>query len=487
MYELTLVALGLPLATAVLSLAVRRPGPLKALNIAGSLLTGGAAAGLVAGVLRDGPFARGPLYIDALSALMLLVVGLLAVTATLFSLSYMEQEIAEGHFRASVLPRYYALLQIFVFTMVSVLVVENLGLMWVCVEATTLASTLLVAFYFNRSALEAAWKYVMVCNVGILLALLGTIMLYYAQVNVGGGLPLSRTDLMAMSSQLDPLLVKLAFVFILIGYGTKAGLAPMHTWLPDAHSQAPSPISGLLSGALLSCAMYALVRNAGVIRGTLGSEYVQTALLGFGLLSVAVAIPFILVQHDIKRLLAYSSVEHIGIVSFGLGLGTPLAVYGATFHILNHAVVKSALFYLAGIISQQYRTKQMLRIRGLFAALPAVGAMFMIAVLAIVGTPPLNIFLSKFAIVAAAFEGGRPLIGGLLLLLLAGVFAGMLYYTGKMVFGTAPANFQASPIGRPALIAVAVSLGLATVTGFYLPPWLHELLTQAAAIAAGRI
>lgn len=487
MYELTLMALGLPLATAALSLAVRRPGPLKMLNVAGSLLTGGAAGALVAGVLKDGPFARGPLYIDALSALMLLVVGLLAVTATLFSLSYMEREVAEGHFRAAVLPRYYALLQIFVFTMIGVLVVENLGLMWVGVEATTLASTLLVAFYFNRAALEAAWKYVMVCNVGILLALLGTIMLYYAQTNVGGGSPLSRTDLMAMSGQLDPLLVKLAFVFILIGYGTKAGLAPMHTWLPDAHSQAPSPISGLLSGALLSCALYALVRNAGIVRGTLGCDFVQTALLGFGLLSVAVAIPFILVQHDIKRLLAYSSVEHIGLVSFGLGLGTPLAVYGATFHILNHAVVKSALFYLAGIVSQQYRTKQVLRIRGLFAALPAAGAMTMLAVLAIVGTPPFNIFLSKFAIVAAAFEGGRPLLGGLLLLLLAGIFAGMLYYTGKMVFGTAPASFQAAPVGRPAFIAVAASLAWATVTGFYLPPWLHELLTQAAAIAAGRV
>ena len=358
MYELTLVALGLPLATAGASLAVRRPGPLKMLNMTGSLLTAGTLFALVAGVLQGGPFAAGWVYLDALSALLLLVVGLLSLTATLFSLSYMDREAAEGHVRPGTLRWYYALLQAFTFTMVAVLVVENLGLMWVGVEATTLATTLLVAFYFNRSALEAAWKYVMVCNVGILFALLGTILLYYAQTSAGGGgAALSRTALLAAGGQLDPFLVKLAFVFILIGYGTKAGLAPMHTWLPDAHSQAPSPVSGLLSGALLSCALYVLIRNFGVVQPVLGGGFMQAALLLFGLLSVAVAVPFMLVQHDVKRLLAYSSVEHIGIVTFGLGLGTPLAIYGAVFHILNHAVAKSALFYLCGIISQQYGTK----------------------------------------------------------------------------------------------------------------------------------
>ncbi len=482
MYELTLIALGLPLATAAASLAARRAGLVKVLNIAGSLLTCGAAFALTAGVLRDGPFAYKWVYLDALSGLLLVVVGLLTFTATLFSLSYMDEEVAEGRVRPGLLPRYYALLQLFAFTMLAVLTVENLGLMWVGVEATTLASTLLVAFYFNRPALEAAWKYVMVCNVGILFALLGTILLYYAQLSAGdGGAALSLAALAGASGRLDPFLVKLAFVFILIGYGTKAGLAPMHTWLPDAHSQAPSPVSGLLSGALLSCALYVLIRNLGVVTAVLGGGFAQAGLLLFGLLSVAVAVPFMLVQHDIKRLLAYSSVEHVGIVSFGLGIGTPLALYGAAFHILNHAVAKSALFYLAGIISQRYGTKQVMRIRGLLAAMPATGAMFLTAVLAIVGTPPLNVFFSKFAIVAAAFAAGRPVLGALLLLLLAGVFAGMMYYTTRMVFGAAPAGAAAGRTGACGLAAVALSLLWVAGTGLYLPPWLDGLLTKAAA------
>lgn len=482
MYELIVLALGLPVVTAAASLATRRRGLLKVMNVVGSLATCGLVFALAAGVLQNGPYAGGWLFVDALSALLLVVVGLLTFTATLFSASYMDAEADEGHVRPGLLGGYYALLQLFAFTMLAVLAVENLGLMWVGVEATTLASTLLVAFYFNRSALEAAWKYVMVCNVGILFALLGTILLYYAQLSAGGGgAPLSRAALEALSGRLDPFLVKLAFVFILIGYGTKAGLAPMHTWLPDAHSQAPSPVSGLLSGALLSCALYVLIRNLGIVTAVLGGGFVQAALLLFGMLSVAVAVPFMLVQHDIKRLLAYSSVEHIGIVSFGLGIGTPLALYGAAFHILNHAVAKSALFYLAGIISQRYRSKHVMRIRGLFAAMPAVGTMFLVAVLAIVGTPPLNVFFSKFAIVAAAFAAGRPVLGAVLLLLLAGVFAGMMYYTTRMVFGAAPGGLSPRAPGACALAAAGLSLAWVVGTGLYMPPALDELLTRAAA------
>lgn len=487
MQELILLALVLPLASGVATMFVRQNLALKSLNIFGSLLTGGTLLWIVGKVTADGAFASDWLYVDALSALLLLVVGLLSVTATLFSASYMEQELAEGRIKPVMLQRYYALLQLFIFTMISVLVVENLGLIWVGVEATTLATTLLVAFYFNRSALEAAWKYVMVCNVGILFALLGTILLYYTQVSVAGaGSALSWTALKAVSGQLDPVMVKLAFVFLLIGYGTKVGLAPMHTWLPDAHSQAPSPISGLLSGALLSCAFYALIRNLLVVEGALGPLFIQYALLAFGLFSVVVAIPFILIQHDVKRLLAYSSVEHMGIVAFGLGLGTPLAVYGAALHILNHAVAKSALFYLAGVVSQQFGTKHVMRIRGLFTAMPGIGAMFFIAVLAIVGTPPFNIFLSKFTVVTAAFDAGHPVLGGLLLLLLAGVFAGMLYYATRMVFGAAPGHFRRRPIGMPGQVAILLSIAWIIVTGIYLPSWLQQLLEQVAVIVAGR-
>ncbi|MBP2655441.1 MAG: dehydrogenase (quinone) [Firmicutes bacterium] len=488
MEELIYAALALPLLVGALSMIIAENSAIKVLNISGSLLTGGILLCITGKVVVSGVFASSFMYVDALSALLLLVVAFLSITATLFSASYMDNELARGRVKLSALKRYYALLQLFIFTMIGVLVVENLGLMWVGVETTTLASTLLVAFYFNRSALEAAWKYVMVCNVGILFALLGTIMLYYTQVGVAGTetAALSWTALRAISTQLDPMLVKLAFVFILIGYGTKAGIAPMHTWLPDAYSQAPAPVSGLLSGALLSCVLYVLIRNLVIIQAALTTSFVNYALLAFGIFSVAIAIPFILIQHDIKRLLAYSSVEHVGIVTFGLGIGTHLAAYGVVLHILNHAVVKSVLFYLVGIIGQQYGSKQLSRIRGMFAVLPGIGAMFILAMLAIVGTPPLSIFMSKFTIVLAAFEAGWPVLGSLLLLLLAGVFAGMMFYSTRMVFGTAPRRFVRTSIGKSAIMAVSCSMLWIIITGVYLPPWLQQLLEQAALLVARR-
>jgi hydrogenase-4 component F len=435
----------------------------------------------------SGPFRQGFLYVDALSAVLLLVVAILNFTANLFSISYMEKEVWDGHISVKMLSRYYGLCQVFVFTMIGVLVVENLGLMWVAVEATTLSSALLVAFYFNRSALEAAWKYVMVCTVGICMALLGTILLYYAQVSAAGpgSEALSWLALRQMQGMLDPALAKLAFVFIVIGYGTKVGLAPMHTWLPDAHSQAPSPVSGLLSGALLSCAAYALIRNVIVLQGSLPQHFVQYVLIGFGLLSVCIAVPFIMVQHDLKRLLAYSSVEHMGLILFGFGLNTQLAIYGALLHIINHALVKSSLFYSAGVITQEYHTKHMARIRGLLSTMPVVATLFVMSVLAITGTPPFNIFISKFTIIYAAFQDGKAGLGVIILLLMAAIFAGMVYYCLSMVYRSKPFHMEQVKVGKPALLAMGMSVCLALVAGFYLPPWLHNMLSQAAMVVKG--
>ena len=489
MEELIIISLALPVVTGIATMLIRQEMAVKTLNIAGSIATGALLIWISFKVSANGPFSSGWMYVDALSALLLLVIGLLSITSTLFSLSYMDRELAEGRIRQKVFRRYYALLQFFILTMIGLLVVENLGLMWVGVEATTLVSTLLVAFYFNRSALEAAWKYVMVCNVGILFALLGTILIYYTQVSTGKMTPdlaLSWSALKAVSGQLDPTMIKLAFVFILIGYGTKMGLAPMHTWLPDAYSQAPSPIGGLLSGALVSCAAYALIRNLIVVQGALGVGFINYALLAFGLFSIGIAIPFILIQHDIKRLLAYSSVEHMGIVAFGLGIGTPLAAYGTVWHILNHSVVKSALFYIVGLISQQYGTKQIARIRGLVVTMPLLGGLFIIAVLAILGTPPLSVFMSKFTIVLAAFEADKPMLGVAVLLMLAGIFAGMMYYCIRMLMGEPHGRFEPKPVGFAALAAIVMSVLWIIVTGLYLPPWLGTILEQAAEIVAGR-
>ena len=482
------MTLFLPIATGLVSMFQITTVAIKAVNLTGSMLISSSLVAIVYKVTVDGAFSYKMLYVDHLSAVLLSILAVLTATSMLFSLSYMEKDLANGHITFIMLRRYYGLLNVLIFTLISVLTVGNLGLMWVAVEATTLASAFLVAFYFNHSALEAAWKYIMVCTVGICLALLGTTLLYYAQVSVVGSdlNALNWLELKRISMELDPTIVKLAFVFILIGYGTKVGLAPMHTWLPDAHSQAPAPISALLSGVVLSCAAYAILRNLIVVQSVINHEFLQYLLIGFGTFSIAIAIPFILVQHDLKRLLAYSSVEHMGIVMLGIGIGTPLSIYGALLHMMNHAIAKSALFYMAGVITQEYQTKNIARIRGLVSTMPLVGTLFIIAILAITGTPPFGIFISKFIIIEAIFASGRTLLGAGVLLLLAGIFAGMLYYCLAMSFGAKPKYRAATvKIGKPALMAMVISVGMVIVTGLYVPTWLNDMLTMAASIVMG--
>ncbi|MHC1711264.1 MAG: hydrogenase 4 subunit F [Solidesulfovibrio sp.] len=487
MHELILLAMTLPVIAGCLSLFTMNSGMLKTINLVGSAATTLMILGIIAKTIEVGVFTSGYFHVDHLTAVMLFVVGLLTFTATLFSLSYMEREVRDGHVSPKMLPRYYALLNLFSLSMISVLVVGNLGMMWVAVEGTTLASALLVAFYFNQAALEAAWKYVMICTVGICLALLGTILLYSAQVSAGGAEhALDWATLKALAPSLDPRTVKMAFIFILIGYGTKAGLAPMHTWLPDAHSQAPSPVSGLLSGALLSCALYALIRNLVIVEGAIGPEFPQTVLLCVGVLSILIAIPFVLTQHDLKRLLAYSSVEHMGLVTLGLGIGTPLAVYAAILHIVNHAAAKSALFYIAGSISQDYRTKDIKGIHGVATVAPLLATLFVLGVMVITGLPPFNIFLSKFMIINALFDGRHWLLGSLILLLLTGVFAGMMRYGLRMSFGAKPDDtVHRRALSTSTKLAIGLSLVLVFTGGLYLPEVANTVLRRAAEIIMG--
>lgn len=487
MQTLLMMSLAVPLLSAVISFFQSNAGRLRLLNTVSSTVLVGCVITAAYQIAAEGAFHSNWLYLDELSALLILVVGILSFTAMLFSFSYMEQEVAEGHLAANRLSQYYAMLNVFTFTMMGLLVLENMGLMWVAIEATTLASVLLVAFNRNRTALEAAWKYVMVCSVGICFALLGTILLYYTQINATGSATgaLSWLELKEIGDRLDPAMVKLAFIFIVIGYGTKAGLAPMHTWLPDAHSQAPSPVSGLLSGALLSCAMYVIIRSLIIVQSSIALPFGHYLLVGFGLISIAVAIPFIIIQHDIKRLLAYSSVEHMGLVAVGLGVGTPLAVYGALLHIFNHAVTKSALFYLSGSIIQQYHTKHIMKIRGLLRAMPLAGTLFTLLVIAIVGMPPFSIFTSKLTIAWAYFQSGGYALGFVLLLLLAGIFCGMMFYCIRMSLGE-PSHYKKSQAAnRLGSVAILFSLVLAVGGGFYIPAWLNHIVVRAAALVTG--
>ena len=487
MIELILAALAIPFVCGLAVLAVRRPAAAAWFNLCGSLLTSATLFWIVRRFVAQGPFHQGGFMLDALNVLFLLIVAVLSLTAALYSVPYMAHELRDGHLTEKMIPRYFFLFQFFVLTMILTLMMENLGLLWVAVEATTLVSALLVAFSLNRSSLEAAWKYVMVCSVGIAMALLGTILLYYAQVQAGytDVQPLGWFALSENAFLFNPALVKLSAMFILIGYGTKAGLAPMHTWLPDAHSQAPTPVSGLLSGALLSVAMYAIARNLAVFNLLPSVGQVTGQLLvGFGLLSIGIAVPFLLLQHDIKRLLAYSSVENIGLIALGFGLGSPLGLYGALLHLINNAIGKSALFYVSGELVQQYRTKQILRIRGVIRVMPVFGGMLLALVLAVSGLPPFGTFLSKLTIIQAMFHDGWWQ-GLLALLLLAAVFAGMIYYTLKMLFGEPPTNLKPVRLSPAVTVAVGLSLILLVSTGFYVPVWLDALLRGAVVIVGG--
>lgn len=364
-------------------------------------------------------------------------------------------------------------------SMYLVVVTGNMGLMWVAVEATTLCSTLLVAQHGDRAALEAAWKYVLICSVGIIFALLGTIVLYFAATQVGTQ-QLDWSSLVAAGPRLSHQLIRLAFVFALVGYGAKAGLAPMHNWLPDAHSQAPAPVSAMLSGVLLGCATYALSRVFTLTSLAGEGAFAGNLLIAMGLFSLVVAAPFMMVQTDLKRLLAYSSVEHTGIIALGLGFGGPAGIAAALLHLMNHALVKPALFLTAGDITEAYGSRKIARIRGLMTLMPRYGTILLMLVAAIAGLPPFGLFLSELRVFQSGLLRVGWLIPGVALGLLVLVFAGLFYHTSRMLFG--PPKGRVPSFHRPGLIGWAVALPLAIVTmlGVLVPAGLRGLLNAAA-------
>lgn len=484
---MALILLALPLVIALLSLMVTDRRILGALSIAGSAMIVLIALLIARQVYSGSNVVWGQyIFIDALSALILCLVAIIGFMVALYSLGYIAHDIREGELLESRVKWYYFWMYFFNFTMYGVLVSANLGIMWVAVEGTTLASALLVGFYDTKGSLEAAWKYIIICTVGIIFALFGTILLHYAAVPVTGeGGSLDWQTLRRVAKQLDPNLLRLAFIFVIVGYGTKVGLAPMHTWLPDAHSQAPSPVSAMLSGVLLNCAFYSIIRFHLITSVALGAQFSSNLLLIFGVLSIAVALPFILVQHDIKRLLAYSSIEHMGIIAAAVGLGSKLALYGAFLHMINHALTKSSLFFIAGNISQHYRTKKINRIRGLIQTMPITGPALLLGGLAIAGTPPFNIFMSEFIILSAGFAQGRYVVSSLMLVLITLIFTGVMYALNKMAFGTASGRVQVGEPGKFGSALVLISLVPVVVLGIYIPAFIQDILQQVTAVFIG--
>ncbi|MHB1653212.1 MAG: hydrogenase 4 subunit F [Desulfitobacteriaceae bacterium] len=479
----------LPLLTALLTFMAQNRRLLILANLAGGALMAGISLVIAYRVFSAGPmegFAHF-IYIDALSAFIIMIVAIVGLAAGVYSVGYTAHNVRSGEISEKRLNWYYLWFYVFIFSMLCVVVAGNLGIMWVAIEATTLASALLVGFYDKKSSLEAAWKYIIICTVGIIFALFGTILLHYAAVAVtgDGGGSLDWQNLIRVAKDLNPKLLKLAFVFILVGYGTKVGLAPMHTWLPDAHSQAPSPVSAMLSGVLLNCALYGILRFHLIVSKSLGTAFSANLLLIFGILSIAIALPFIVAQHDIKRLLAYSSIEHMGIITAAVGLGSHLALYGAFLHMMNHALTKSFLFFGAGNVTQHYRTKKIGKIKGAILAMPISGTALLLGAFAIAGAPPFNIFLSEFTILSAGFAEGKYLAAGLMLSLITLIFTGVIYNVGKMTLGTPPGRITQGEPSRWSTVMLLIPVVPIIVLGFYIPPFIDNILRQVVTVMAG--
>ncbi|HLF11590.1 MAG TPA: hydrogenase 4 subunit F [Gammaproteobacteria bacterium] len=481
------ILLAIPLAGAALLgiFGARRFAP--ELNASLSLATFLAACALTARVISEGNLlaAREQFFIDPFNVFLVTLTAFVGFTTALFSRPYMRVELEHGRLTARRLRLYHSMYQLFTFTMLLALTTNNMGLLWVAMEAATLSTVLLVTLYRTPASLEAGWKYFILCGVGIAQALFGTILLYFAAERIlgaGGVEALLWTHLNDVKTQLEPAVLSLAFVFLLVGYGTKVGLAPLHNWLPDAHAEGPTPISAVLSGLLLNVAIYAVVRCKVLVEGSLQSRLPSQMLMSFGLLSVVLAAFFLWRQRDIKRLFAYSSIEHMGIIAFAFGMGGPVANFAALLHMTVHSLTKSAIFFAVGQAAQKAGTQVMEDIRGLVTVSPTVGWGLMMGTLAILGMPPFGVFASEFLILTTAMRE-QPWATPILLIALGVAFAAIFGRIQPMVFGEATLKRLPHP---PALLPVFAHLAIVLVLGLYVPPYLADWYRAATVLIGGQ-
>jgi hydrogenase-4 component F len=476
----TLAVLVVPLAGALLLAAIGERAWASRINVAVSLLTWLASIALTARVITDGPLlvAGKLLFVDSFNVFLVALTAFVGFTTAIFSQPYMRIEQSHGRLTPARLRLYHSMYQVFNFTMLLALLTNNMGILWVALEAATLATVLLVSLYRTPASLEAAWKYFILCGVGIAQALFGTILLYFAAeklLGAGGG-ALLWTELNAVKGQLEPTVLSLAFVFLLVGYGTKVGLVPLHNWLPDAHAEGPTPVSAVLSGLLLNVALYAVIRCKVLVEGSLQSSFARELLMGFGLLSVVVAAFLLSRQKDVKRLFAYSSIEHMGIITFAFGMGGPIASFAGLLHMTVHSLTKSAIFFAVGHAAQQAGTQLIDGIRGMITVSPVIGWGLALGSLAILGMPPFGVFASEFLILTSAMRE-HPWATPFLLVALGVAFAAVFSKVQPMVFGESPA---ARLPHRPAMLPVFVHLGLVLMLGLWIPPFLADWYRQAA-------
>jgi hydrogenase-4 component F len=451
---------------------------------------------LAVGVLDDGPRAAysGLLRADALTAWILLVIGAVALIACASTPAYLAGERAAGRVVLGVPPArarsrawgsYQSLVHAFLACMCLAVVTANLGVLWVAIEATTIVTAFLVGHRHTRTSVEAAWKYVVICSAGIALAFLGTVLIYYAarQAGIAEAWALDWPTLVARADRLDPAVTRLGITLIVLGFGAKAGLVPLHAWLPDAHSQAPAPISALMSGVLLSVAFAAILRYRVIADAALGPGFAQTLLAGIALLTLALAAGLLLAQRDYKRMLAYSSMEHMSLIALAAAIGSPLALSAALLHIAGHGLAKSVAFCASGRILQLRGTSRIGRVRGLISQAPWLGGAFGLALAALLGFPPFSLFASELGIARAGFAAGGGLgwATAVALLLVLVAFAALATRTTRMLLGPqTPAGESPSAVW-PLLLGLAACAALGVATG----P-LTDLLHDAAQAIGGR-
>jgi hydrogenase-4 component F len=406
--------------------------------------------------------ADGGLRADALSTFMVIVIGCIALLASWLGVGTIASELDDGRCSHNQAAVYAALVQAFITSMLLAVMAANVGLLWVAIEATTIVTTFLVGHRRTRGSLEASWKYIVICTVGIALAFLGTVLVYLAAVHGGArtAQALDWTSLVAESSRLNPSVMRLAFALIVLGYGTKVGLAPMHSWLPDAHSQAPAPVSALMSGVLLTVSFYAILRFRTVASAALGATFPRALLVTVALLSLGVAASLMVSQRDYKRMLAYSSIEHMGLIALGAAAGTPLAIAAVLLHILGHGLAKSVLFLASGEILAEEGTSDIRGVRALLTRRPTLGAVFGIGLLALLGLPPFSLFTSELIMIRAEVDVGLGWAAALALGFVAVIFATMATHARHMLLG-APAPVAAAA-SEPGTVASAEHGALAS-------------------------
>jgi hydrogenase-4 component F len=464
----------IPLVAAAVLALLPAYRPASIVNVVASGLT--LAAALV--MLFDGRPEPGQyLFVDDLNVVFIVLNAFVGFTTSVFSASYIGHELETGRLTPSYLRFYHAMYQVMMAGMNLALSANNIGLMWVGIEIATLTTVLMVGIYRTHEALEAAWKYFILGSVGIGLALFGTILVYMAALPVvgEGSNAMVWTTLVAGAARFDPALINVAFVFLLLGYGTKVGLAPLHAWLPDAHAEGPTPISAVLSGLLLNVALYAVLRFKILIAANEGAIAPGPLMVTMGLVSLIFAAFMLYRRRDIKRMFAYSSIEHMGIITFAFGMGGPLANFAGLLHMVMHSLTKSGIFFAVGHIAQVKGTQKIADIKGLTQSHPALGWALVVGVVAIAGLPPFGVFMSEFLVVSSTFARepwlAIPLVLGILIALGA-----LFTHLGNLAFGEAEgptARVEAS------YVPMAVHLTLVLIAGLFLPAtlvvWFHNV------------